>query len=51
MMLQANIDHKDTLFIHEQLFCVIQDLFWVLIEADIDHKDTSFTYEQLFRVL
>ena len=51
MVLQADIVHKDTLFIHEQLFCVIQDLFLFLIDADIDHKDTSFPNEQLFRVL
>ena len=45
MMLQADI------FIHEQLFCVIQDILLLLIDAENDQKDTWFPNEQLFRVL
>ena len=38
-MLDADIASKDTLFSHEQIFCVLQDDLLMLLDADIAHKD------------
>ena len=51
MLLDADSAHKDTLFLHEQLFCVVQDYFSMLLDTDIAHKDTLFLHEQLFCVV
>ena len=44
-MLDADIVHKSTLFLHEQLFCDVQDYFLLLIHTDIAHKDTLYLHE------
>ena len=51
MLLDTDIAHKATLFLHEQLFGVLQCLLLLLLNADIAHKDTLFFHEQLFYVL
>ena len=51
MLLHTYIARKDTLFLREQLFCVVQDNLLMLIHADIDHKDALFVHEQLLCVV
>ena len=40
--LYADIAHKDSLFLHEQLFCVLQDVLLLLLDTHIVYKDILF---------
>ena len=51
MLLDADIAYNDTLFLYEQLVCVIQDLLFILLDANIIHKDTLLFHEPLFCVV
>ena len=44
VLIDADINHKHTLFLHEQLCCVVQDFLLMLLDA----KDTLFNHELHF---
>ena len=50
MLLDTDIAYKDTLLLHEQVFCADQDFLLLLLHADIVHKKTLFLHEELFYV-
>ena len=45
MLLDTDIAYKDTLLLHEQVFCPDQDFLLLLLHADSAHKDTLFLHE------
>ena len=47
MLLDADIAYNDTLFLYEQLVCVIQDLLFILLDDNIIHKDTFMNRSSL----
>ena len=45
MLLDADIAHKNTLFLHEPLFCVVPDVLLMWLHTDIVHTDILFFHE------
>ena len=45
MLLDTDIAYKDTLLLHEQVFCADQDFLLLLLHAGIAHYDTFFFHE------
>ena len=48
LLIDADIPHKETLFLHELLVCVLQDVLLMLLDDGIAHKNTLFLHEKLF---
>ena len=50
MLLDTDSTYKDTVFLHEQVFCADQDFLLLLLHAGIAHKKTLFLHEEIFYV-
>ena len=50
MLLDTDIAYKDTLLLHEQVFCADQEFLLLLLHTGILHKKTLFLHEELFCV-